>query len=220
MFEATARISPNNDWISAIFLLIFALLTLTKVLFGDRIFHSYTLFLQKKYMLIYYGKDKSIVLNVFQLLLFFIKFLVLALLLFYINSFFKFNALFYELKGYLILLAGVTAYFCIRLCVEWFLARILNFEKSYKKILYDKISYFNNLILWVLPFIIVYTYSPSFEVLFFNILIVVSLVLFIIRYALLMNSNKNLIFNNLFYFILYLCALEISPVVIVLKLTI
>ncbi len=220
MFEATARISQNNDWISAIFLITFILLTLTKVLFGNPVFHTNTLFLQKKYLQIYYGKDKSVVLNTFQMLLFIVKFLILSLLIFYINSFFRFNNQLFELKGYLIILIGVSLYFGFRLGIEWFLAVILNFEKSYKKVLYDKVSYFNNLILWILPFLLMYTYSPSNEMLFFNILLFVSVVLFVIRYALLMYSNKNLIFNNLFYFILYLCALEISPIVIVLKLTI
>ena len=220
MFASAARISQNNDWISAIFLLTFILLTLAKVLFGNRIFHASMLFLQKKYLLIYYGKDKSVVWNLFQMLLFIVKFLILSLLLFYINSFFKLNAQLFELKGYLFLLVGVALYFVARLGIELFLSRILNFEKSYKKVLYDKVSYFNNLVLWLLPFLLIYTYAPSHEELFFNILLFVSIALFVIRYALLMNGNKNLIFSNLFYFILYLCALEISPVVIVLKLII
>ena len=168
MFEATARISQNNDWISAIFLITFILLTLTKVLFGNRVFHTNTLFLQKKYLQIYYGKDKSVVLNTFQMLLFIVKFLILSLLIFYINSFFRFNNQLFELKGYLIILIGVSLYFGFRLGIEWFLAVILNFEKSYKKVLYDKVSYFNNLILWILPFLLMYTYSPSNEMLFFN----------------------------------------------------
>ena len=60
----------------------------------------------------------------------------------------------------------------------------------------------------------------QFDDLIFKITIFVFLFLLIIRYSLLLINNKKLIFNNLFYFILYLCALEIVPLVIILKLTI
>ena len=220
MFEAKEIISQNNDWISVIFIVIFLLLTVAKVLFNDRIFHTNTLFIQKKYLQIYFGREKNVVFNLFQTLLFIVKFLVLSLLIFQINIFFKLNNQLNGLIGYLIILIGVIVYFTLRLGLELFLARVLNFEKVLKKVLYDRINYFNNLVLWVLPFLILYTYTPSNKVLYFNIVFFFSMTLFVVRYLLILKNNKNLIFNNLFYFILYLCALEISPFVIVLKLTI
>ena len=51
MFEAKEIISQNNDWITLVFLLILFLLAINKLLFNDRILHTSTLFLQKKYLI-------------------------------------------------------------------------------------------------------------------------------------------------------------------------
>lgn len=219
MFEATKIISQNNDWMAFVFLMILFLLTLNKLFFNDRILHTSTLFLQKRFLLIYYNKEKSVVFNLFQVIFFLIKILVISLIAYHINVFFKIYENINGLKGYSILLGGVVIYFLFHYLIGVFIAEILNFGKIYNKIVYEKISYFNNLILWVLPFLIIYTYTHSFNTFFFNILFFLSLLLLAIRYGLLLYNNKNLIFNNIFYFILYLCALEIAPFVIILKLT-
>ncbi len=219
MFEATKIISQNNDWMAFVFLMILFLLTLNKLFFNDRILHTSTLFLQKRFLLIYYNKEKSVVFNLFQVIFFLIKILVISLIAYHINVFFKIYENINGLKGYSILLSGVIIYFLFHYLIGVFIAEVLSFGKIYNKIVYEKISYFNNLILWVLPFLIIYTYTHSFNTFFFNILFFLSLLLLAIRYGLLLYNNKNLIFNNIFYFILYLCALEIAPFVFILKLT-
>lgn len=220
MFEAKEIISQNNDWITLVFLVILFLLTINKLLFNDRILHSSTLFLQKRFLLIYFNKEKSIIFNLFQITFFLIKVLVISLITYHVNYFFKINTSIYGAKGYGVILICVVSYFFIHYLIGIFLAEILSFQKTFRKIVYDKINYFNNLILWVLPFLIIYSYTDSFKVLFFNVLLFLSLLLLVLRYSLLLYNNKNLIFNNIFYFILYLCALEIAPFVIILKLTI
>lgn len=220
MFEAKEIISQNNDWMTLVFLLILLLLAVNKLLFNDRILHTSTLFLQKKYLLIYYSKDKSVVFNPFQIIFFSIKILVISLITFHINAFFNLSTAFFGLKGFVYLLISVLLYFVIHYLFGVFLAVTLNFNKVYKRIVYDKISYFNNLILWILPFLVFYSFSSSLKVIFFNIMFFLFLLLLLVRYGLVLNNNKNLFFSNIFYFILYLCALEIAPFVLILKLTI
>lgn len=220
MFEATKIISENNDWISLVFLMILILLTINKLLFNDRILHTSTLFLQKKFLLIYFSKEKSIVFNLFQILLFLVKILTVSLLIFHSNNYFNSTPNFNNLKGYGIILMFVSFYFLIHYLVGVFLSETLSFQKAFRRIVYDKLSYFNNLILWVLPFLILYTYTNSFKLVFFNIMFFLFIILLVVRYGLLLANNKNLIFNNIFYFILYICALEIAPFVFILKLTI
>ncbi|WP_372744919.1 DUF4271 domain-containing protein [Lutibacter sp.] len=220
MFEASKIISENNDWMTFVFLFILVLLTANKLLFNNRILHTGTLFLQKKFLLIYFGKDKSVVFNLFQIVLFSIKVLSISLIIYHINNYFKINSSLEGFVGYIIIASCLTLYFVIHYLLGVFLAAILNFQKAYKKVVYDKLSYFNNLILWILPFLVVYSYTSVLRVLFFNILLFLFIGLLVVRYLLLLTNNKNLIFNNIFYFILYLCALEIAPFVIILKLTI
>ena len=217
MIEATEILRHNNDWITFIFLTILFLLAIAKFLFKEKLLHTGSLILYKRYLLIYFNKDKSVVFNKFQILLFLIQLLALSVLLFlgnsYLNNGFDSGS---EIDFYFIL-AGVAAYFGFRYVVGFLLALTFNIKREYTKIVYDKISYFGNVILWILPLLVLSVYTIEFKELFFAITMIVFLFLLIVRYALFLLNNKKLIFNNLFYFILYLCALEIAPLIIILK---
>ena len=220
MFEAKEIIHQNHHWVSLVFLAILIFLTWAKVLYKDRLLHTASLFIANKYLFIYFNKEKNDIINLFQFLLFLTQILVLALLLYFANNLWQFSDRLNGLNGYLLLLAGVGLYFCLRYLVGLFLAEIFNIKTKYDKIVYDKVSYFNNLILWILPFLILSAYANIHQEIFFKITFSVLVILLILRYALVLANNKKLIVNNLFYFILYLCALEIAPLVIILKLTI
>ena len=220
MFEAKEIIHQNHHWVSLVFLAILIFLTWAKVLYKDRLLHTASLFIANKYLFIYFNKEKNDIINLFQFLLFLTQILVLALLLYFANNLWQFSDRLNGLNGYLLLLAGVGLYFCLRYLIGLFLAEIFNIKTKYDKIVYDKVSYFNNLILWILPFLILSAFANIHQEIFFKITFSVLLILLILRYALVLANNKKLIVNNLFYFILYLCALEIAPLAIILKLTI
>ncbi|MDD3723066.1 MAG: DUF4271 domain-containing protein [Lutibacter sp.] len=220
MFEAKEIIHQNHHWVSLVFLAILIFLTLAKVLYKDRLLHTAMLFISKKYLFIYFGKEKNDILNLFQFLLFTVQLLALALILYFANDIWQFSARLNALYGYLLLVAGVGLYFCFRYLIGLFLAEIFNIKSKHGRIVYDKVSYFNNLILWILPLLMLSAYANIHKELFFKITFFVLVILLILRYSLILANNKKLIINNLFYFILYLCALEIAPLAIILKLTI
>ena len=64
MFESTEIVNQNNDWIVLVFLTILLVLTIAKIFFNDRLLHVSTLFMSKKYFLMYFNKDKNTILNV------------------------------------------------------------------------------------------------------------------------------------------------------------
>jgi len=220
MFEAKEIIHQNNHWISLVFLAILIFLTLAKVLYKDRLLHTTTLFISTKYLFIYFGKEKSDIINLFQFLLFIIQLLALSLLFYYANYLWQFSSRFNDLNGYLLLVGGVGLYFCLRYFIGLFLAEIFNIKNKYNRIAYDKVSYFNNLILWIMPLLVLSAYANIYKELFFKITFLIFAIFLILRYSLVLGNNKKLITNNIFYFILYLCALEIAPLAIILKLTI
>lgn len=220
MFEAKEIIHQNHHWVSLVFLAILIFLTWAKVLYKDRLLHTASLFFANKYLFIYFNKEKNDVINLFQFLLFIVQLLVLALLLYFANNLWQFSDRLNALNGYLLLVAGVGLYFCLRFLIGLFLAEIFNIKSKYNRIVYDKVSYFNNLILWILPFIMLSAYANIYKEYFFKITFFVLIILLILRYVLVLVNNKKLIVNNLFYFILYICALEIAPLAIILKLTI
>lgn len=220
MFEAKEIIHQNDHWISLVFLAILIFLTLARVLYKDRLHHTAILFLSKKYLYIYFGKEKNDVLNLFQFLLFMAQLLALSLLLYFANSLWHFSSRLNDLNGFLLLVGVVALYFCFRYLIGLFLAEIFEIKNYYGRLVYDKVSYFNNLILWILPFLVLSTYVTSYNESFLKITFFIFVILLILWYSLILVNNKKLIFNNLFYFMLYLCALEIAPLAIILKLTI
>ena len=220
MFEAKEIIHQNHHWVSLVFLAILIFLTIVKVLYKDRLLHTATLFVSNKYLFIYFNKEKNDILNLFQFSLFMVQILALSLLFYFANDLWQFFPRVNDLNGYLLLVGGVGLYFCLRYLIGLFLAEIFNIKSKYNRIVYDKVSYFNNLILWILPFLVLSAYANIHKEFFLKITFLVLILLLILRYSLMLANNKKLIINNLFYFILYICALEIAPLAIILKLTI
>jgi len=219
MVEAIKIISQNKDWITIVFLAILIILTITKVVFNERLFRTNVFFLSRKYLSIYFNKEKRRLLNGFQILLFCVQLLVLSLLFFLTNVYFGFHSEILNFKSYLLILFLVSLYFGLVYVLGFLLAYLFSFKDEYSKIVFEKLNYFNNVILWLLPFLFISVYLKYYNKLFFEITVILFVLLLIVRYVLILSMNKKLIFNNLFYFILYICALEIAPLIIVLKLT-
>ncbi len=220
MFEAKEIIYQNHHWVSLVFLAILIFLAWAKVLYKDKLLHTALLFVAKKYLFIYFNKEKNNILNLFQFLLFIVQILTLSLVLYFANYLWQFSDRLNAFNGYLLLVAGTGLYFCLRYLIGLFIAEIFNIESNYSRIVYDKVNYFNNLILWILPFLLLSAYANSYQDLFLKTTFLFLVILLILRYILVLVNNKKLIVNNLFYFILYLCALEIAPLAIIFKLTI
>ncbi len=219
MFEAKEILPQNTDWIVLVFFVIFSLLTVLKISFEDRLYQTITLFFSKKNLSIYFNKEKINVFNLFQSLFFLVQLLIISLLFYVLIGYFKtfFQPL--NFKTYTLILLGVILYFGFRFVLGFSLAYVLNLTNVYKKILFEKINYFNALILWIIPPLLFLIYTDKNQNLFLWITIILLVILLILRYGLILNNNKYLIFKNLLYFILYLCALEIAPLLIILKLT-
>jgi hypothetical protein len=220
MFEATEIINENNDWITFVFLIILLILTIAKVFFNDRLLHLSTLFISKKYFLMYFHKEKNNVLSVFQTLLFIVQVLVVSMFLYYANIYLQQKNDFLGLNNYMLIVAGVCIYLGLRFLAGLFLAYILDFKNGHKKLVFEKMNYLNSLILWMIPFLILCVYATKFKFLLFVSTFSLFVMLIVIRYVLFLSNNKKLVFNDFFYFILYLCTLEIAPLIIFFKLTI
>ena len=221
MIEAQEIIKQDNNWITFTFLFIITLIAALRFIYNERLVNISTLFLSKKYLLIYFNKEKNSVQNLFQIILFIIQILTISILIYLSGAVFPtFISIENSLNTFIFIILGVIFYFSIRYFIGKFIAFIFNLNALQNKLTYEKINYLNNLILWVLPFLIIAFYNTSSNYLLLKITFTITFILLIMRYILLIVNNKKLVFNGLFYFILYLCALEIAPLVIILKLTI
>jgi len=220
MIAAENIIRQDNDWITIAFFIILVVLAVQKNLFGNRQLYTSIFFFKKNKLVSYFNKEKNTFFNLYQVLSFIVQLISLSLLFYFITPIFNVKATNNDIDLFLKIAFGVGFYFLIRFIIGNVFSAILNLEKLHKKVSFEKINYLNNLTLWVLPLLVLTSYSNIFENILLKITLIVFVILVLIRYAVLIINNKKLVFNNLFYFILYLCVLEIAPLVIILKLTI
>ena len=115
------------------------------------------------------------------------------------------------------LVFAIGIFILIKVLVERLLGSLFEIDSLIDHYLFQKISYKNFIGLVLLPInvLLLYAITPSAQIIY-----AVLLLLFVITLIGLITSFKSyqsLIKNNLFYFILYLCALEIAPYVILYK---
>jgi len=217
MFESPFILSQNNDWITGLFILILALLTGLKFFYQERVTFSGIHFFSKNYMSIYFNKDKNKIFNIFQSTFFLIQLIVLSFLCYFVSLKFNLNVQVFKLHPFLNILLSICFYFLFRYLIDYLLSVMFNLKKEIKRLLFSKMSYFHNITLWLIPFLILLNYIENYKDIILNITLIIFLSLLILRYSLLLYHNKKLIFSDLFYFILYLCALEIAPLIIIIK---
>ena len=106
------------------------------------------------------------------------------------------------------------AFILVKTSIEKLIGSIFAIETIINRYIFTKLSYRNfiSLFLIALNFIFYFAMEPNMEVLvmFTGIIIVLNLLILFINYK----NYRSLIFSNFFYFLLYLCALEISPYLI------
>tara|TARA_B100000768_G_scaffold103950_1_gene96586 strand:+ start:100 stop:690 length:591 start_codon:yes stop_codon:yes gene_type:complete len=118
---------------------------------------------------------------------------------------------------FLQILFVVFVFIIVKTSIEKMIGAIFSIEKVIDHYIYEKLSYRNflSLLLIIINLIFYFSIKPDL-----NILLILTGILFLVNMLILSYSYKNyrsLIFSNLFYFLLYICALEISPYLILYK---
>ncbi|MFI1745069.1 DUF4271 domain-containing protein [Thalassobellus sediminis] len=112
---------------------------------------------------------------------------------------------------------GIGSFILIKVLLERLIGSLFEIDKLIDAYLFQKISYKNYLGLILLPLnaLLLFSFKNSLNLVY--IIIILILIVNIIGLITSFKSNESLIKNNFFYFILYLCALEISPYIILYK---
>lgn len=115
------------------------------------------------------------------------------------------------------LVFGIGTFILIKVLVERLIASLFEIDKLVDLYLFQKISYKNYLGLLLLPINALLIFSIKLTLPIFYIIIALLLVVNISGVITSFKTHQNTIKGNLFYFILYLCALEIAPYIILYK---
>ena len=207
----TNRIIESLDWVTLIMVGCILIITILKVIYPKRFNDFIRLPVSNNYFL---AKGKSEELrHPFSILLFVIQLISTSL---FVNLFFlekgKANVLLF-----LQILFVVFVFIIVKTSIEKIIGTIFSIEKLIDHYIYEKLSYRNflSLLLIITNLIFYFSIKPDL-----NTLLILTGILFLVNMLILSYSYKNyrsLIFSNLFYFLLYICALEISPYLILYK---
>jgi hypothetical protein len=112
---------------------------------------------------------------------------------------------------------SIAVFILIKVLIERLIGSLFEIDNLTDHYLFQKITYKNYLGILLLPVnaLLLFSFQPTL-----NLIYTIVGLLFIINIIGLISSLKtyqSLIKNNLFYFILYLCALEITPYIILYK---
>ena len=207
----TNRIIESLDWVTLIMVGCILIIAILKVIYPKRFNDFIRLPVSNNYFLAK-GKSEE-VRHPFSILLFVIQLISTSL---FVNLFFlekgKANVLLF-----LQILFVVFVFIIVKTSIEKMIGAIFSIEKLIDHYIYEKLSYRNflSLLLIITNLIFYFSIKPDL-----NTLLILTGILFLVNMLILSYSYKNyrsLIFSNLFYFLLYICALEISPYLILYK---
>jgi len=202
------RIMETRDWATVLFVVALLLVAITKSVFENRFSDYIRLIVSDKYIKVY--RDSSHLMSGFTILLFIVQLISLTFFIQLVFSYFGHASktdwiLFIQIFTFLVV------YILSKFLIEKIIATAFNIEEFTEQFNLQKVSYRTYIGLLILPIdiILFYNDNPSKNLIYAFIAIVLAINM--LTYLVSLKNYQNLLFGKLFYFILYLCALEIAP---------
>jgi hypothetical protein len=202
------RIVENKDWATALFLFSLVLIALSKSLFENRFNEFIKLIVSDKYLKVY--KDSGLMMSWFTIFLFIVQIVSFSFFIHLLLTSFD-----YIIKtdwiSFIQVFTFLTVFILSKYLIEKIIGTAFDIEEFVEQFNLQKVSYRTFIGLFLLPFncFLFYNDSISHNLMLFFLFII--LIINVLTYLLSIKNYQNLLIGNLFYFILYLCALEIAP---------
>ncbi len=214
--EAEVRFLQQTDWITVILLVSILLVVIAKQLFQGRFLNFIILPFNNKYITLYSKKDRM--LHGFHILMTGFQFLNTAL-----YFYFSYKVLFLsgedrsDILIYVMILGVLVLFFILKLILQLANGFVFSNTKLIADFIFKKMTYLNysGLVMLISNIVLGYIF-PGSKIVVFSSLFLVFLINVIGLIRILKNHQK-LISGYFFYFILYLCALEIAPLIFILN---
>ncbi|WP_299398558.1 DUF4271 domain-containing protein [uncultured Gelidibacter sp.] len=204
----------SYEWFTIFMVLGLIFITIAKVSYTNRFIDFLGVFGNSKYLKIY-TKDQKFI-DVFDALLFLN--LIISISIFGYLSFLTLGTTkTFELAVFLKFIFGIGTLALIKILAERLIGSVFEIDRLIDTYLFQKISYKNltGIILLPINALLLYTLQPSELIIMAVILIL--LLINIVGFITSFKIHQKTVINNIFYFILYLCALEIGPYLILYK---
>lgn len=203
-----ARIIESKDWATVLFVLSFVLIAATRGVFEMRFTEFSKLLYSDKYIKIY--RDSANLVNWFTIALFIVQVISFAFFIQIILSYFDVVEK-TQWVSFIQIVTLLSIFILSKYLIEKIIATSFNIDEFSEQFNLQKVSYRTYIGLCLLPLnvILFYNNTPIDFLIYF--LIAAVLLINMLTYFISLKIYQNLILGKLFYFILYLCALEIAP---------
>ena len=210
--QALEKIVINTNWISIILVFLFAIIAILKIIDGDKL-KGYVFALFNKSFIEDEVEENTSFFSSFYSLLFIFSSVVLALITSFLVAETNKNTSF-SLSSFFLILGIIWSYFTIKSLLEIGVISLFFIKKEVRFYVVSKFGYLYSISFFLIILFVLFRFGP----LNFSFFIAATLGLFFLKFVFQVFNNKNLVFGKLFYFILYLCAFEIAPLLIMFKL--
>tara|TARA_B110000116_G_scaffold33309_1_gene25355 strand:- start:71 stop:739 length:669 start_codon:yes stop_codon:yes gene_type:complete len=210
--QALEKIATSNHWITLVLMFLLFGLVLLKAISSKRLNGSlYSLF--NKNFINSESKESTSFFDVFQIVFFLFSAIVISLLVFNFKMY-RSGTDDVGFSSFLSVLIRLSSYFLLLKILENVFLYVFLIKKEVRFFIISKSNYLNaiSFLLYIAIVLNEYAHLKQTYLYYF------ACFLFFIRAVFHVVSNKNLIFRELFYFILYICAFEIAPLFILFKL--
>mgnify|MGYP000471721138 CR=1 FL=1 len=207
------RVYDSTDGISALLLTSVFFLVMAKGLFYTRFINYMALPFNTKYVFIY--SKKNVIINWFNIFFGLFQLINLALYIYFIFDVFLPSNTQEFLTQYAFILLFLLLFYLAKIAIQLINGTVFNNNKLIRELIFKKISYLNysSFILFLANIALTYIFKKSEIVIYSSVFLV--LIVNFIGWVTILKNHQKFIAAYFFYFILYLCALEIAPFVII-----
>lgn len=213
--DFSERLIAPTDFATYLLVACFILYALAKYFYPKR-FHEFSMLPITNQYFFVHGKNDELN-HPFNIMLFAAQILCVSIFVFLLFKVFNPSEIESNEWLFLQICTAYSVFVLIKFSLEKIVANIFSMDALINNYLYQKLSYRNflGILFFAGNLFFLYVYPPTAT----GLLIFGGCLLALNAIALLYSYKKNgkLILGNFFYFILYLCALEISPYIILYK---
>ena len=213
--DFSEKLIAPTDFATYLLAACFILYALAKYFYPKR-FHEFSMLPITNQYFFVHGKNDELN-HPFNIMLFAAQILCVSIFVFLLFKVFNPS----EIEGnewlFLQICTAYSVFVLIKFSLEKIVANIFSMDALINNYLYQKLSYRNflGILFFAGNLFFLYVYPPTATglIIFGGCLLALNVIALLYSYK----KNGKLILGNFFYFILYLCALEISPYIILYK---
>ena len=202
------RTVENKDWATLLFLFSLVLIALSKSLFENRFSEFTKLIVSDKYIKVY--KDSGLMMSWFTVFLFIVQIVSFSFFIHLLLTSFGYISK-TDWISFIQVFTFLTVFILSKYLIEKIIGTAFDIEEFVEQFNLQKVSYRTFIGLFLLPFNCFLFYNDSISHNFMMFFLFIILIINLLTYLISLKNYQNILIGNLFYFILYLCALEIAP---------